>query len=309
MASVSTPFEEIFMRAVWSLWCKPMRGAYRGGWPALRPHLLSWALSVQSCRRFFDSVHLVADSEAARLLVDGLGLEFDSVSLDLDTLDAANPDLWALGKLYAYRAQQEPFLHIDADAYLWKPPRGAPEQADVYAAYPEIRPYGQSYYRCASLKALVHRTGGWLPPELDAYVPPAGMMHAANCAVVGGNRLDFLNYYADLAIRAIEHADNTRAWAQRGDMMMDMLIFEQHMLTATRLFHAGRADSPFADVGMAYMFDSEEICARESGAAGFTHLISRAKDDPALLARLSARVARDHPEFFDRVMAIVPEAA
>ena len=164
------------MRAVWSLWSKPMHGAYRGGWPSLHHHLLSWVLSVETCRRFFDGAHLVADNEAATLLVDRLGLEFDTVSLELDALDTADPDLWALGKLHAYRAQTEPFLHIDADVYMWKPPRGDPHDADVFTAYTERREYGQSYYRCASLKASVHRVHGWLPQELDSYVPNAGIM-------------------------------------------------------------------------------------------------------------------------------------
>ena len=192
------------MRAVWSLWSKPMDGAYGGGWPSLRDHLLSWVLSVQTCRRFFDSVHLVADSRAAALLVDQLRLAFDSVSLSLDQLETTDAELWALGKLWAYREQHAPFLHIDSDVYLWKPPRGEPAAADAYSTYPEWREYGQSFYRCASLKADVHRVSGWLPEELDSYVPSGGMLRAENCAVVGGTRTDFIRYYAEQAIRTID---------------------------------------------------------------------------------------------------------
>lgn len=292
------------MRAVWSLWSKPMRGAYGGGWPSLHHHLLSSVLSVQTCRRFFDGAHLVADSEAATLFAERLGLHFDSISLTLDALDSADPDLWALGKLHAYSVQTQPFLHIDADVYLWKPPRGEPHAADVFTAYPELREYGQSYCRCASLKAAVHRVSGWLPEELDSYVPSASMLEAENCAMIGGNRVDFIRYYADLAIRAVDHPANRYAWKRRGSMMQDMLIFEQHMLSAVFRFHAERPGSPFAGVRLVHMFASEGDCVRDSAEAGFTHLLSRFKDDRGLLDRLSARVRRDYPDYCERIMTI-----
>jgi hypothetical protein len=86
--------------------------------------------------------------------------------------------------------------------------------------------------------------------------------------------------------------------------MQDMLIIEQHMLAAVYQFHAGRPGSPFRDVRLTHMFDSEGECVRDSSEAGFTHLLSRAKDDRGLLARLAARVRRDYPAHYARALVI-----
>jgi len=61
---------------------------------------------------------LVTDTEGARLLVDKLGLRFTTVMTTLTALDDADPEWWVLGKLWAYRAQTEPFVHLDNDVFL-----------------------------------------------------------------------------------------------------------------------------------------------------------------------------------------------
>jgi Family of unknown function (DUF6734) len=297
------------MNAVFSLWSAPMNGPSAGGWRSLRDHLLSWVLSVETSRPHFAATRLVTDTQGAELLVDRLGLAFDDVSLALDDLAETDAELWAFGKLHAYRAQTEPFLHIDSDVYLWKPPPLAAYAADVFTTYPEHRAYGDACYRPAALKADIRRVGGWIPEELDAYLPTAGVIGAENCAIIGGRRTDFIAAYADAAIRMLEHPRNRHAWKLRRPMNADMLIFEQHMLAAFLQFHAGRAGSPFASVHVTHFFADEYAAFRESAEAGFTHLISRAKEDAALLARLDRRVRRDHPALHARVDDIVGATA
>lgn len=292
------------MNAVWSLWSRPMDCDFRGGWRCLRDHLLSWVLSVETSRRHFDAAHLVTDARGAELLINRLGLAFDDVSISLDALDGTDPELWAMGKLHAYRAQCAPFLHIDSDVYLWKPPPAAAYTADVFTTYPEHRRHGDAYYRPAGLKADIRRVGGWIPDELDAYMTVGGRLSGENCAVVGGSRTDFIAAYADASISMLEHDANRHAWALRRPMMPDMLVFEQHMLAAFLQFHVDRPGSPFGDVQVARYFADEYLAFKTSNDAGFTHLISRAKEDPALLARLDRRVQLGHPVFYERVAAI-----
>jgi len=75
------------------------------------------------------------------MLVDGIGLEFDRVSTSLNALDAHDPGWWALGKLYTYRAQREPFVHLDNDVFLWRPLPERLASAPLLAQNPEpLRP-------------------------------------------------------------------------------------------------------------------------------------------------------------------------
>src|SRR5262249_42856235 len=108
-------------RAVWSYWSKPYEARRHEPWPSERHHLLSWVLSTMTARRHYGETTLCTDDAGARLLVDGIGLEFEHVSTALNALHVSNPDWWALGKLYAYRMQTEPFVHIDSDVFLWRP--------------------------------------------------------------------------------------------------------------------------------------------------------------------------------------------
>ena len=37
----------------------------------------------------------------------------------MDGLRGYDPSWWALGKLFAYAAEEEPFIHFDSDVFLW----------------------------------------------------------------------------------------------------------------------------------------------------------------------------------------------
>ena len=290
------------MRAVWSLWTKPLRLWRGSGWPDERYHMLSWILSLQTSRRFFERVCLVTDDAGRRMLTEDLGLEFDEVSTELDALDDHDPSIWAIGKLYAYRAQREPFIHIDNDVYWWKPPPPELLAAPVFAVYPEYTQYGTWPYHTASLKAIVAAADGWLPEELDAFVPFGGQSRAENCGFVGGQRIDFLRYYADQAIRLIEHPRNQPAWAVRRSFHDDMVIFEQHMLSACLDYHRARPGLRFDGVEIRYLFSDYYNADARSGGVGFTHLLSYTKRLPQNVERLEARVAQDYPQLYARCM-------
>jgi Family of unknown function (DUF6734) len=87
-----------------------------------------WRRSTDCARHHYPRTALVTDDDA-RLLVDGLGLEFDSVSLALNELAGHDPSWWTAGKLVAISEQDEPFVHLDTDVFLWSAPRGAHRRA------------------------------------------------------------------------------------------------------------------------------------------------------------------------------------
>ena len=84
------------MRAIWSLWTKPMRTGNSWAWLSPLHHLLSWVLSVELAKKHYSDTALFTDDQGARMLVDGIGLEFNSVSSELNALDNYDPGcgLW-----------------------------------------------------------------------------------------------------------------------------------------------------------------------------------------------------------------------
>src|SRR5437588_499165 len=125
------------MRSVWSFWTKPWRERSGWSWLSEKHHLLAWVLSFETARKHYPKTSLVTDHAGAKMLVDGIGLAFDSVSTELDALACRDPRLWMLGKLYAYRAQTEPFVHLDTDVILWKRLPTGVEGAPVFAQNPD----------------------------------------------------------------------------------------------------------------------------------------------------------------------------
>jgi hypothetical protein len=290
------------MKAVWSLWTKPLRAKRRAGWLTPKYHLLSWVLSVELVSRHYPETCLITDDEGAAMLVDGLGLRFGTVDLGLNALADHDPDWWAIGKLYAYAAQEEPFVHIDNDVFLWERLPKTLEQAAVFAQHPEVTPYGASFYRPESIEYDIRCHGGWMPTEFEHCMPIGGQLKAANCGIVGGTRTDFVRYYAEQAIRFIEHPANQKAWQGRPRRDQDFIVFEQLMLTACISYHQGRDESPFADVAMAYFFDSYDAALAQADARGYTHLVADSKRDSELSNHLERIVARDYPEHYRRAV-------
>ena len=288
------------MRAVWSLWTKPLTDGRGWYWLTPRHHLLSWVLSVETARKHYPRTSLITDDVGAALLVDGLGLEFESVSTRLNDLDRQDAQWWNLGKLLAYALQSEPFVHIDQDVFLWEPLPERLLSADVFAQNPEPFAHGLSDYRPHTLEHSLHAVSGWVPEEISGCFPIRGMLQGACCGILGGTRVDFIRYYAELAMRLVEHPLNVPAWPLLGDKQYYTTVLEQYLLEACVSFHQAREHSPFRDVSMQYLFDSPGDAYARAESVGYTHLIGGAKANPEILARLEERVRTHFPVLYER---------
>ncbi|HEY1294534.1 MAG TPA: DUF6734 family protein [Chloroflexota bacterium] len=289
------------MLAVWSFWTKPFRHHHHRVWASEKHHLLAWVLSVETARPHFERTVLITDDEGARMLIDGVGLRFDQVWPLLNVLDDEDPLWWSLGKLFAYRAQTEPFVHIDSDCFLWKPLPARMLEADVLAQSPERFDWGGgSYYHPEALPPVIAAERGWLPDALAWYLSIQGNA-ALNCGVFGGNNLEFIRGYADQAIHMVQHPANREVWRHFGDRISENLIAEQYLLAAC--IDDARARGVGLDVQ--YLFESTDRAFEPGLAAraGFTHLIGLAKADPDLARRLDRRIRHDYPEYYARCAA------
>lgn len=297
------------MRAVWSFWTKPFYTHHRRVWYSDRHHLLAWVLSVETARQHYPDTALVTDELGARLLVDGLGLKFGRVSTELTALRDSDPQWWVLGKLLAYRAQEQPFVHIDNDVFLWKALPERLERAPVCAQNPEWFPIADaSWYRPCAYDDAIRAAGGWAPEEWRRYVA-ARTNRAVCCGFLGGNAVGFLQHYADVAVRMIEHPANQAAWRAFGSTIADNILVEQYLLAACIDYHRRRTESKYSGVDIQYLFRSSREAFNRSAAAraGYTHLIGAAKSNPELARRLEERVARQWPDYSETCLKMERE--
>lgn len=106
------------MRILHSFWTKAY---FQGRWgmdTKVIQDLHCFALSYHFAKKHFGEVHLVTDNEGASLLDF---LEYDDVSVDLESISTVDPRFWTAGKVKAAEVQNGDFLHIDGDVFLIDP--------------------------------------------------------------------------------------------------------------------------------------------------------------------------------------------
>jgi hypothetical protein len=296
------------MIAAWSFWSRPFRLYYNAGWPSPLTHLASWVLSVKTAQRHFGETILITDTEGAELLVSGAGLEFSVVSTELDCLSDDDCTWFAQGKLIAYRTIDRPFVHLDSDVYLWKPLPRELTAASLLAQSCEPFRLGDCLYRPEEIEFRIRSAGGWLPPEIDSLLPSGSILAGINCGIFGGNSLDFIRYYADLAISMIRHPDNQRAWRLFGPVHKNIFV-EQYLLAACIAHHAGDPASRFSDVRRQVLFPTTLAAYDPSLAStvGFTHLLGLSKRNTAFTQQILHLVRTKYAQHYESCRRCVGE--
>jgi hypothetical protein len=295
------------MKAVWSLWTKPLLRKKSLNWNTKLQYLLSWVLSVETAKPHFSETALYTDDIGAKILIEDLGLKFDHVYIDLNVLSRYDPEWWAVGKIYTYLLQTEPFVHIDYDVFMWKPLPVRILHAPILAQNPEYFDISGSWYYPQKFD-LIRRFNGWIPEEVEWYKSSGHTQKAMCCGIFGGNRVDFIKYYAEQAIETLLEPKNQTIWRFLGG---DNILVEQYLLAACIEYHQGRKSSPFNDISVECLFNSSEDAFNPQTATelGYTHLIGGAKKSDYSCMRLEKRMQEKYPEYFERCKSVSLERA
>ena len=294
------------MRAVWSFWSRPY---YAGrGWRWREPihHHLAWGLSVRLAQAHYPDTVLITDTRGKALLVGKLGLPFAHVSTELDRLQDADPALWALGKLVAYSLQDQPFVHLDADVFLWQPLPARITGAPVLAQHPEPREFcdlgGPQIVEDAFVRAALGLPAEWQWSRSH----PGHRFRQANCGILGGTNTDFIQYYARLALDLALNPTYSAAWATIADRAGLNTTLEQFLLSACLDYHRFDPGSPHRGINARYLFPTHSAAFDPGEAAqlGYTHLLGPTKQDLQVTARLEQRARRETPTFYRRCQRV-----
>ena len=293
------------MRVVWSFWSKPHDAGRGWRWREPVHHLLAWGLSVRLARSHYSQTALITDTPGRELLVDRLGLEFTHVSTELDRLQDADPAFWALGKLVAYSLQDEPFVHLDADVFLWRPLPDRLMSAPVLAQHLDVF-HSAEAIGPGMIEDAFGRAGLSLPAEWEwARSVDGPWIREANCGILGGTNRGFLRHYADLAIDLVLNPQHAAAWAAIPDRDGLSTAIEQFFLFACMMFHRFNPASPYRGVNVRYLFPSaaDAYGGDQAARVGYTHLLGPAKQNEYVTTRLAQRVRADDPDFYQRCLS------
>ena len=158
-----------------------------GGWPTLKFHLLSWVLSFHQLSKYYPSTTLITDTYGSHILIDLLKLPYNSVSTILQTYDIPYPKLWVLKKIHSFANQNQPFINVDSDAYLFKPLSDSFSKADLIAQNSE---FNHPYYTDT---AEAVRNFPYLPKFISNI--QSNHLTAINAGIIGGVNYNFFKIF------------------------------------------------------------------------------------------------------------------
>ena len=214
---------------VQTFWSKPGKGNslmdISAGWLSPEYHWMSWALSCLQAKKFYQDVELVTDDRGKEILINRLQLPYSAVTTSLEA--ALNPypaELWSLAKIFSYSIQQEPFMHLDGDVFIWQPFDKSFCASGLLAQNIEVDiPYYRSMLTDIN-KRLKYVRAPFLFTNTDNPV------YASNTGIFGGSNLSFIKEYCRQAFEFVDKnlQDITNFPAVKRPLLN--FVFEQYLL-------------------------------------------------------------------------------
>lgn len=276
------------MKIVHSLWTRPWRGQpYPKVASGFLTPIFNWACATYSClkaKEIYGNCELITDSAGANA-VKSLGIPYDKVTLELDSIPSAvPPSLWAYGKIVAYSLQTEPFWHIDCDSIILEKMPSL-ESADVVYQYeesPAVINWGACYPMTSVMNSASYKPVGWDTYNTDK--------KALCMGIFGGNNLDAIHAYAEDVIHVVTGSENVAFWQSRPWWNNFNVTIEQH--AAYCFFkQQGQDVTPYlSTANWPNRFQKTEFC----------HLMAR-KTDKTMYNKLMDRLAREFPSDYLRL--------
>jgi hypothetical protein len=278
-------------KAIYSFWTKPYleHGFKSGGeFYTEEGFYSSWTLSVMNASKHFDKVELYIDTPGWEMLKP-FNLPFTKVHIILDELDKYNSELWSIGKIYSYRLQNEPFVHVDSDVYLWE---GLPDEYQKSEILVQNSEQGYAEYERMLIDYIERYWGK--SDIIDDFITRNGLSKiiSFNCGVFGGTNVDFINRYSK---EAINFADviNEKFKTDQSIKYCTPCFFEQSILAMM--------------LEKENIFPSLVIDGSKSHNPNFryTHLAASAKKSKEADVRIKRRISMDHPGSYDLIKQLI----
>ncbi len=290
------------MKIIHSLWTKPLFkeqqindfDRFMGGWSEKKYNYMSWTLSCLQFKTFYDEVELYTDEYGKEILIDQLDLPYTKVHIVLDTLNNYDFDLWAIGKIYTYSKQKEPFLHVDGDAFIWEKFDEEIENADLVVQNKEINfpYYKKSLNEIFSEFSYIPSCIKKLKNETD--------FHSINAGIFGGNDTEFIREYTKEAFKFIDKNINKLNQINIGifNTVFEQLLFYNIVKQEKKklIFFKKNVNEKFE--GLAEFNDVKKYTK-------YIHVVGDYKKNKEIGQKLERRLLISYPEYYFKIIELL----
>jgi len=284
-----------FLQTLYIDKCKdPLKDSF--GWARPEYHLMSWALSCLQLHKIYGSTVLHVNSAAAKLLIDTLQLPYNEVHITLDNLYIAENRLWALPKLHTYSLQENSFMHIDGDVYLFKEFDKNFIQNPLIAQNIEL---ATEYYNTTQKQLMENFT--YFPPCVRNDFYSGVPINAVNAGILGGADVVFFKQYTAEAFKYIRNNEQSLKYI---DVDKFNVFFEQHLFYSMAKEQQKEVKFLFEDVfedrGYLYLGNFHEVPYNRT----YLHLLGHFKRNEFICRQLAAMLHDLYPEYYCRILSL-----
>ncbi len=285
------------MRIIQSIWTATNADMLNNsfGWLSPEYHLMGWALSCLQLKQFYPKVVLYADTTASKMLIDTLKLPYDEVVCNLDTLNHYDTRLWALPKIKAYSLQEQPFLHVDGDVFVWK------KFDDTLLNSPLIAQNKDEITSFVKTIKNLETNFSFFPDEIIADRKTNENIQSYNAGIYGGSDITFFKEYA---FKAFEFVNKNKRHFSKTDISEFNVIYEQYLFYCLAkdqnkkvnvLFSKTYKDNEYIGFG-----DFDKIPFEKQ----YIHLFSDYKKSESKCVQMANRLRLDYPEYYYKIIAL-----
>jgi hypothetical protein len=188
------------------------------GWYNARFNWISWILSCNQLLKFHKDVELFTDGFGYEILIEKLQLPCTKIHVVLDELNHYHKDLWAIAKIKTFQLQNEPFLHVDGDVFVWESLTDKFQKSELITQNLEIT---TDYY--GSMWNEIAPNLSFLLKEMNNYHNKKSNL-ACNMGIIGGNDINFFKEYTKKSFEFVDK--NNSSWSNINSFNFNV-FFEQ----------------------------------------------------------------------------------
>jgi hypothetical protein len=267
------------------------------GWFTPQHHLMAWALSCLKLKEHYDDLHLYTDTNGYKVLVEYLNLPYKAVHICYDSIHY-NENLWALPKIMTYATQEEPFIHVDGDVFIWEKFKSTLENAPLLAQNLEI---GTIYYK--TMMTCIRKELKCIPKFLDEELNKESIP-SYNAGILGGNDIQFFKKYSKAALELINNNYNENEQAKVSinfNVLFEQILFYS-LATRENKTVICYFEKKFKDNG--YMKNDITDFTAIPHRLNYLHLIGPYKQDKETCEIMSRILFQQYPEYFLKIIAL-----
>jgi hypothetical protein len=282
------------MKIVQSFWSgnqKDINNSY--GWFEPRYNWTSWILSCHQLVKHYDHVELYTDDFGFEILINKLQLPYTKVHVVLNELDVYPKDLWAIAKIKVYSLQDEPFIHVDGDVFIWdKFPDELIKSNLITQNLEQTTDYYRTMWRQISPKLK------YLPSELLPF-HNAETNLCANMGIIGGNDLIFIREYAK---KAFEFVNKNISISNEINLFNFNVFFEQVLFFELSVLESKKVSFLFDEIWDDNLYVGFGEFHDIPHKRNYLHLLGDFKRNSNICKSMEIYTMKHYPDYYSKLL-------